>query len=209
MKSFRRPLFDALLILLTLVGGYFAVQSSRKRASLSDRVAGIEKSIGVFPISDPNLVYVQALETENPLEFAWRIYLPANYKMTRVLQSFSSGSTSSGGLNTNPTEFIARVIFREKNGMLECFSNFGNSSSVTGFQGPVYADAFQNNFNRLEIKQLGKTGQEALDPDKELTLLRISFSSDLQHAMKHKFADSIVGEFGSEIIRIQFLKHAP
>ncbi len=112
---------DLFLILLALVGAYLALLTGIERASLTAHVTRVERRIGTFKITDPTLVQIQAVETDNPLEFAWRIYLPANYS-TSIVQSFdSAGSTSSWSTNVNPTEFMARVILHESNGLLECY----------------------------------------------------------------------------------------
>jgi len=190
---------------LALRGG----QSGWQRTSRSSQVARIEKRIGSFPISDPKLVHIQALETENPKEFAWRIYFPANYKMTLVQRSNSSGSSSSGISFANPTETIFRVRFRENNGLVECFSNLGSSSSLTGIQPPIYAAAILKQWDRLEIEQPGKDRLVTCEPDQEFTFLSIKIPSELLESMKSRFDNLSYGNLSGEITRVQFVKQAP
>jgi len=194
---------------LTLIGGFLALQSGWQRTSLSSQVGRIERRIGSFPISDPKLVHIQALEPESPMELAWRIYLPANYKMTRVQRTDSSGSTSFGVSLGNPTETIVRVRFRDNNGLVECFSNHGASSSFTGIQPPIYAAAILEKWNQLEIEQLGKDRLVTCEPDEEFTLLSIKIPGELLESMKSRFDNSIYGNLSGEITRVQFMKQAP
>ena len=208
IKSYWRLLIDLSLIVLTLIGGYLAVQSGRQRALLSSQVARIEKRIGSFPISDPRLVHIQAIETENRLEFAWRIYLPANYKMTRVLQLNSSGSSSGEISTAKPFEMIARVFLREENGLVECFSSFGFANSVSRIQWPIYADAIREKRNQLKIEQLGKNKLVTFEPDDEFTLLRIAIPIEMIEEMKSK-DESGFKNLSGEIVRVQFLRQAP
>ena len=195
--------------MLILIGGFFALQSGSRRSFLSSQVARIEKRVGLFPISDPKLVHIQALEPENPMEFVWRIYLPANYKMTRVHRTDSSSSSSFGVSFGTPIETIVRVRIREKNGLVECFSDLGASSSLTGIQPPIYATTILEKWNQLEIKQLGKDRLVTCEPDEEFTLLSIKIPSELLESMKSKFDNSSYGNLSGEITRVQFMKQAP
>jgi len=122
IKIYWRLLIDVSLILLTLVGGVFAVQSGWQRYSLFSQITRTEKRIGSFPISYPKLAHIHAFETENPLKFAWRIYLPAKDKMTRVQRSSSSSSFSSGISLGNPTEMIAMYSDKSLNHVCKIFA---------------------------------------------------------------------------------------
>ncbi len=51
-----------LLLTIALIGGYFAWQSGQERAALLSQIARIEKRIGSFPIVDPALVHVLAID---------------------------------------------------------------------------------------------------------------------------------------------------
>lgn len=209
IQSYWRLLIDLSLIVLTLIGGYLAVQSGRQRASLSSQVTRIEKRIGSFPISDPRLVHIQALETENPLEFKWRVYLPANFKMTRVVHSDSSASTRGRMHISNPKELIAKVQFRENNGRIECYSDFGPASSVMEFPQSLHAAVLSEKVDQLQIEQLGKNGLVTFAPNEEFTVLRITVPNELQESMKSRFDDLRQRSQSDEIIRLQFLKQAP
>ena len=185
------------------------MQSGQQRASLSSQVARIEKRIGTLPISDPRLVHIRALETENRLEFAWRIYFPANFKMMRVIYSDSSGSGWGRMQISNPKEIIAKVQFRENNGRVECYSDFGQASTVMELRQPIHAALLREKMDQLKIEQLGKDGLVTFEPDEEFTVLRITVPKDLQESMKSKFDDLRQGSQSDEIIKLQYLKQAP
>jgi hypothetical protein len=198
-----------LLFTIALIGGYYAWQSGKERAGLLSQIAPIEKRIGSFPIVDPTLVHVQAMETQQPLEFAWRIYLPANFKMT-LLQTFNqNGSSSWGGSNTQPSEFIARVVLREHNGSIECFTRFNNSSGVSSMQSPIHVIAIREHWEHLKIEQLGKPTLASIQPDGESTLLRISLPSELFDSLKGKHKDSSNPSMTEDLLQIRIVKQAP
>lgn len=200
---------ELILVPFALVGVYLALQSGMERASFTAHVTRIEKKIGTFKITDPKLIHIQAVETENPLEFAWRIYLPANYSMKVVQSCDTAGATTSQSTRVTPTEFIARVMLRESNGLLECYSSFNASGSLQGFQGSLYAAAVREQFGRLKIEQLGKSGPTTYQPNEDLTLLKISLPPELLQSMKLNFTDPNSNTLTGEIIQVEFLKPPP
>ncbi len=206
IKKLWQLKLDLILILFAIVGGYLALQSGMERASFTAHVTRIEKKIGTFKITDPTLIHIQAVETENPLEFAWRVYLPANYFMNLVQSSDTAGATSSWSTNVKPAEFMARVILRESNGLLECYSSFNSASSVRVFQGSLYAAAVREQFGRLNIEQLGKSELTTHAPNRDLTLLKISLPTELLQSMKLDFIDPNSNALTGEITKVQILK---
>ncbi len=198
-----------LLLTISLIGGYYAWQSGTERAGLMSQIARIEKRIGSFPIVDPTLVHVLAIETQQPLEFAWRIYLPANFKMTRVQTFNQSGSSSWGSSRSDASEFIARVVLREHNGSLECFNSFNSSSGLSSTQSPIHAIAIREHWKNLKIDQLGKPTLAIIQPDEETTLLRISLPSELFESLNLKHKDSSNPSMTEDLLQIRFVKQAP
>lgn len=210
MANLWTRIVSLLLLTIALIGGYYAWQSGTERAGLLSQIARIEKRIGSFPIVDPTLVHVQAIETQQPLEFAWRIYLPANFKMTRVQTFNQSGSSSWGSSSSSvASEFIARVVLREHNGSLECFTSFNHSSGVSSTQSPIHTVAIREHWNNLNIDQLGKPTLAIFQPDEETTLLRIALPSELFESLKSKLKDSMNPYMTEDLLQIRFVKQAP
>lgn len=109
----RRKAIDLILLLAILVGGALAWTSGRERAKLTKEYTRLARTAG-----DPAKVHLVALDTGEPLHFAWRVYYPANYRavLTNSLGVQSSSSTS------NPTEAILRLRFFENDrGLLEVY----------------------------------------------------------------------------------------
>jgi len=197
------------LLTITLIGGYFAWQSGQERAALLSQIARIEKRIGSFPIVDPTLVHVRAIDTQQPLEFAWRIYLPAHFKMTNAQTFDPSGTNYYHYSGSEPSEFIARVILREHNGSMECYTSFNFSSGVSSTQNPLHLIAIREQWEHLHIEQLGKPELAKFQPNEEMPLLRISLPSELFESLKLKHKDSKSQSMTEDLLQIRFVKRAP
>ena len=120
--SFARKLFswgiDSCLICLASVGCYFAIQSSRRKSELEfhlnqlvDRSEAILSS--PFAIADVDRIYVKAIETGKPLEFAWRVYLPSGFKNVSKVE-FPNGSCWDSSMTPLPEPIESIVRFKIK-----------------------------------------------------------------------------------------------
>ena len=105
---------DLFLIATAGVGCYFAIQSSLRKSEhefhlkqLADK--SLSNASGTFEIVNPDRIYVKAIETGKPLEFAWRVYLPTGFKKIAVMETINgkSGKNVTTTL-TQPCESIAR-----------------------------------------------------------------------------------------------------
>ena len=104
----KHKLLDWFLIIVVLIGGVLTWQTGRERSRLTARHGRLAKLAGDLRIADPSKVYVLALDTGEPLHFAWRMYFPPNYKLS--LLSRHSGVSVFG--TSRPSEFIgARCAF--------------------------------------------------------------------------------------------------
>ncbi len=100
-----RRLVDGLLLIVVFIGGYLAWQTGLERGRLAQHYQKLVRVAGSLVVSDPSKIYVQALETGDPMHFAWRVFLPANYTENWRSSRESAGSRTS----PKPSEFIARV----------------------------------------------------------------------------------------------------
>jgi len=116
-------LIDVSLILLALVGGFLALQSSRQRSSLSSQVDRIEKRIGSFPVSDPKLVHIQALET-NAVTGKYSGY---------VFQTTRQSNASENATATSAAFEIAKVQCRASDEVAECQASLSATRVVNYF----------------------------------------------------------------------------
>ena len=102
---------DLVLLAIVLAGGVLAWRAGRERASLAAHHVRLLAAAGELPADDPTLIYLKALDTGDPLHFAWRVHLPAN---SHLEVRSRTGSGWSGGFwsGSSPTDFIARVRLR-------------------------------------------------------------------------------------------------
>jgi hypothetical protein len=163
------------LVALTLVGLVMVWQSGHQRSAARAEYERLARLTGDLKISDPQKVHVLALETGEPLHFAWRVYLPPNCRTT--VRYEGGGSTSN---YSQPQNIIARVRFREHPpGRLQVYTKFAGSSSQSGFGDEALASFLQDRWDQIRVEQLG-TGQTALVKlDEEAVLLKLSLPDDL------------------------------
>jgi hypothetical protein len=170
-------MFDVLLLIVIAVGGVYVWKTGQERSRLEARYHRLAAITGDLKITDPTRLYFQALETDDPMHFAWRGYLPPNYARTLSVDGFVSSSSPRGPHD----EFIGRVRFRaNERGELEVYSHFaGHSSRGTIASGP-FAKLLKDHWKELQVEQLGTNGLTVAAPDKTVTLLRIRLPDEFQ-----------------------------
>jgi hypothetical protein len=200
----RRRVPDLLLSVVLIVGCVLAWQSARERACLTSDYERLVRATGDLPITDPTRAHFRALETGDPLHFAWRIYLPANY--TAKWRSRESGMGS--GISTSPQEFIARVRLREdEEGNWSVYQAFHGGSSRGSLGGKVLNDLLRRSADKLLVEQLGAKATATVGPDESAVLLRLSLPKEMQaeagrtlppHEQSRFIPDLFLLEFGPE-----------
>src|SRR5688572_20693291 len=101
-------LTDWSLLAVTLIGAFLVVHSLRQRNILHNEQDRLARLTGSLRLSDPSQAHVLALETGEPLHFAWRVYLPPRCRFS-VKHLGSSGVS----FHSDAQHFIARARFRE------------------------------------------------------------------------------------------------
>ncbi|MGP0069501.1 MAG: hypothetical protein ACLQGP_38625 [Isosphaeraceae bacterium] len=174
----KHRLFDGFLIIVAVIGGVLAFQSGRERSRLTERHARLARTAGELPIADPFKVYMRALDTGEPLHFAWRVYCPPNYN--NMLYS-STGSGDSTWGSSRSSEFIARVRFREDaEGVVDVYSHFGSGSTAENLGDKGLADLLRNRWDRVRVEQLGAPEVIVLEPDQSAVMLRLTLPDDMK-----------------------------
>lgn len=177
----RLSILDWLLIAVIAVGGVMAFGSGRERARLEARATRLAAVAGDLPVADPAKLYIVALETGEPLHFAWRIHIPPNY----TIKSASNVGSSSTGWRSDPAEFIARVRFRENaDGQLDVYQRFEGSSSRSSFHSPAFARLISGHWKDIKVEQLGSAGVVEIDPKDTVTLVRLTLPEALEAKAK-------------------------
>ena len=67
------------MIVAIVIGGVLAWRTGEERSRLTSAYRRLAQITGDFTIADPSKAYFLALDTGEPLHFAWQIYLPPNY----------------------------------------------------------------------------------------------------------------------------------
>jgi hypothetical protein len=182
---------DLILLLVALSGGFLALQNGRQLRQLRAEYERLSTITGDLPISDASKVHVRALETGERLHFAWRVYLPANY---RAVISNASGSSSSW--TSNSCQFIARVRLREnEQGMLQAYTRFSGGSSCMGLGDSTLAKLLHDHWDKIQVEQLGAPGLAVIAPGQSAVLLRLTLPDELQKASREKLPPWMQGHF--------------
>lgn len=169
---------DGILLTAALVGLWFAWETARERSRLEQTHARLLAITGDLPIGDPTRVHVRAVETGEPLHFAWRIHVPAN---DAVQFRYSNGGFSSSGSN-EPEDFVVRVRFREtSDGQTELYTHFSHGSSRSTQFDPTLTKLLHGRWGEIRVEQLGSRGVAVPEEaDRPVVLLRLTLPEDLQ-----------------------------
>ncbi len=175
-----RRIIDLTLILAILLSAYRSWQSSQERNRLINSYNHLYKITGAFPIQDPTQLHIVALETTDPLSFAWRFYVPPNDNPE--VRTDSGSGYSAFGLNpgSEASEFIARVRLRHTpNGGTQVYTNFGSTSGFTTLGTPAGNLLTPDRWNDVKVEQLGIPQMAILRPNQSTVLLRLTLPDDL------------------------------
>jgi hypothetical protein len=175
---------EILLAVALLVGGALVSQSMWKKADLTREHNRLMQKTGQLVITDPTKVHMRALDTGDPLHFAWRAYFPANYNFAYNL----GGGSSGWGTQSDPWEGILRVRLREVDGHMRLYYRFiggsGLSSTADGMQTLMKEDPAL--LQKLRVEQLAKDGPVTFGADEVRTLLKITLPDEMLPSAKQK-----------------------
>jgi hypothetical protein len=190
----KHKAFDGFLLVVVVIGGVLAGQTAWERSRLLRHYARLVQLTSDLPITDASKVHVHALETGEPLHFAWRVYIPANSKQTMATQF--AGGRGSSSLN-GPSEFIARVRFRpDREGRMEVYEHFGGTSGRMTFGDQALAGLLRDRWDRVRVEQLGAPGLAVIEPDQPAVFLRLSLPDDLLREARKKHSASTQPQLG-------------
>ena len=159
-----RNAIDLALVAAILIGGVFAFRAGRERAALAAHHARLVAAAGELAIEDPALIYLKALETDDPLHFAWRVHLPG--KINLKVKTRMGGSSSNSGWHSDPQDFIARVRLREEApNQVRVYTKFAGGGGSTGYDSPELARFLRERANELKAEQAGRTETAAINPN--------------------------------------------
>jgi hypothetical protein len=181
--NLRHKLLDAILLLIALIGGVVVWQTGREQGRLRAKIEQMTRTTGDFPITDPPKIHVLALDTGEPLHFAWRIYLPADYELVERRKDVPAPvpQPASPPGSTPSRELILRVRFREDaEGHLNLYQVHEHSSSRGSFGEESLTKVLHGRFDKVHVEQLGKPGLATVGVREPLDLLRLKLPADME-----------------------------
>jgi|CXWL01.1.fsa_nt_gi hypothetical protein len=194
-------ILNILLLLIIIIGVYFVTQANTKFEATRSEYARLTAKVGRLPIEDATKVHVLALETEDPLDFAWLVYLPPKFAGEWLWQEWwyqigtptgkhaikvdsaqSDGQklwnvhtgSSPCGINKESRMEIVRVQFRKINGQYFAWKKF----TPYDYWRRVHSDELLHRPGTLNFQQLGKGRVQVLAPDAVSIWLEITQPQD-------------------------------
>ena len=187
-----RRLLDCLLLVVFLIGGYLAWQTGRERSRLSEHYRRLARMAGDLMAADTDKVYIQALDTAEPLHFAWRVHVPPNYNL--IVRSLPRGGTAN--LQSSDSDFIARVRLRQSDrGIMEVYMHFGPTSRQSDVGDEALSQLLRGRWDKIRVEQLGASVPAVLEPDQPAVVLRLSLPEELQDEARKKLDARTVGRY--------------
>lgn len=175
---------DVLLMAVILAGGVLAWRTGRERSRLSARYENLARVTGELPVVDASKVHVRALDTGEPLHYAWRVYLPPKYNS--VLKDNAGDSSSSW--SNDASEAIVRVRFRRnERGLLEVYIHSHGASSRGSFGDQAVADLLLDPRGLVRVEQLGEPDLAVLERGKPAVLVRLSVPEGNRDEVRRSF----------------------
>lgn len=185
----QRRTFDLIVVLAIITGGVLAWTSGRERSRLTREHARLVQVVGDLPIGDPKQVHIRALDTGEPLHFAWRTYVPPGYNQLLVLGKGRQSTNLLACLG----ESIYRLRLRENEaGNLEFYAGCSGGGTRWTYGDKALADLLRGRWDQVRVEQLGSDGVASLDPSKSGVMLRLTLPDSIQDEAREKLDPSTI-----------------
>lgn len=170
-------LFKVLLGIAAICGGVRTFQEAATQWKLAGEYRRLAATWGDLELSDPFRVHVLALDTGDPLHFAWRMYLPPDCTGAWDWSSCGRQTSRSRWQNVSsssiPYDGICRVRFR-KDARLgwQVLTVSGTTSSLLPIE-PSLARQLDRGIQTLRVTRAGAARSESFGPEELVTLIQI------------------------------------
>jgi hypothetical protein len=198
-----RPL-DAILLLIALAGGVFVWRTGQEQARIRAKIERMSRTAGDLVVTDPSRVHVLALDTGEPLHFAWRVYLPADFDLVQQVTSGQPVGVSHA--SSSPSrELILRVRFRENaEGALNLYESLEDSNFRTSFGDESLAKVLHGRFDKVLVEQLGTRTQASVGVDEPLDLLSLRLPADMEAEVLKEMLPAKRARYDPQFFRFSF-----
>lgn len=207
----RYRLIDAILLLIALAGGVFVWRTGQEQARIRAKIDQLTRTAGDLVVTDPSRIHVLALDTGEPLHFAWRLYLPADYELIRrdtLPNSVSASPAPVGGpaaRSVPSRELIVRVRFRESaDGPLNLYETQEGSSHRAHFGSVSLAEVLHGRFDRVLVEQLGTRASVSVGVDEPLDLLSLRLPADMEAEYLEKMSPAERADYRPQFFQFCF-----
>jgi hypothetical protein len=200
-----RRAFELVLIVALAVGALFAWRTGQERSRLQAEYGRIVRAVGDIGVGDPSRVHLVAIDTGEPLHFAWRVHVPAGVGLDARGRS-GGGSTSWGGPSSwslHAQELFARVRLREDGGQIQVYSLFAGGSSLATAADPELTAFLRGKAGRLRVEQVGRDGVVALEPKQPAVLLRLTLPDDLMDEARRALPPEVAGRLAPTLYELE------
>jgi hypothetical protein len=162
------------------------------------------RTAGDLIVTDPSRIHVLALDTGEPLHYAWRVYLPADYRL--VERGTPAGAVRVSPPGSDPArELILRVRFREDaEGQLNLYQTFEGSSNRGAFGDGALAKVLHGRFDKVLVEQLGTNGPVSVGVDEPLDLLSLRLPADMEAECLKEMSPRSRAQYDPQFFRFSF-----
>jgi hypothetical protein len=164
---------NSLLLLIVLVGACLSIRAGLEYQRLRARHRSLMAEVGLLRVSDPNQIHLVAIDTGEPLHFAWQMYVPTGFAQQWQVQLGGGGSSTHISSSSSEPQFdLVRVrIRKEPDGRAAVWVKHRGGSSYTTLP-PREIEALER--SQWPIEQLGADGVAVVDGQEVATLVRLS-----------------------------------
>ncbi len=159
------------LLLAAVVGGWLAIRGGMEYQRLREAHRQLAAEVGLLPVADPDQVHLVALKRDDPLDFAWQMYVPARFDKRWEMRHEGGSTGHHGSGDQQPYFDLVRVRFRKnENGQWEIWHKQRNGSGLSGIGS---RGDWLEHPEDVVIDQAAADGIVQLDREHVLTLLHI------------------------------------
>ena len=180
-RSWTTWLIDGVLLAIVITGAWYAWPIQREAGRLHAKRMELQRIVGEMPIKDPTKYHVMLLKSENPLEWRWRIFVPAGIDTLLATDCSPDGSSSrsgfTGGSQSAQEGLLTATISQTDAGNLvqikiRARSRHSNGTITTHVRGDTMQQMVSDK-DTSSWQIAGRDGVEIISSDQVVSLLAI------------------------------------
>lgn len=189
-RSRLTSIVNCVLFVVFAVGAIVAFRSGTQSHQLTREYQQLMKRFGDLEVTDPDTIYIRAIQEDEPWSYAWRVYLPKSLD-GNVSYALGESSTSESGFSGAERDFIARLslypVVQSDN--IALYFRFAEGSSLSSFASTRFLNFLEANKDKLTIHQLATDHTVAIKRSELKVLFQIVMSDELAEEARQQFPD--------------------